>query len=336
MEKTVSPLLLPQSLFYRATEIIVLLFICLASAQAQPASSSTSRDVVRSVLPDFPAGTSGKTTEVSVNITIGEQGQIGLAETIGNKSTLGDSCVAAARQWQFTREIPARTTGILKFSFTPDGKVNAAALFSLKVDWEDPVPKPLFQSTEGEATWWENLRTAGREVVIAHKVRNIALQNVYDRINKEIDRRTDGLSDRDSIAISGAVYRKYQPEINAVHREHNPKVSEAEDRYRALLREANQKALIEPLPSHRPIVVQMVKAKYTEEARQNKVQGTVMLNVEMGAGGTITGIRIVRSLPDGLTEKAIEAATQLVFIPESRNGKFVASRVNLEFSFNLY
>src|SRR5262249_9518448 len=138
------------------------------------------------------------------------------------------------------------------------------------------------------------------------------------------------------IAISSAVYKKFQPQFDAVHAEHNPKVDAAEDRFRGLLREGAQKSLNEPLPSHRPMVVQTVKAKYTEEARQNKVQGTVLLSIVMEASGIVSGVRVIRALPDGLTEKAIEAAQKLVFLPASDNGKFISVRGTLDFSFNLY
>jgi TonB family protein len=86
----------------------------------------------------------------------------------------------------------------------------------------------------------------------------------------------------------------------------------------------------------RPTILYKEKAKYTEEARQNKVQGTVVLNVIFTAEGRITSIRVVRGLPDGLTEKAIEAAQRIRFNPATKNGAPVSVRGNLEFSFNLY
>jgi TonB family protein len=88
--------------------------------------------------------------------------------------------------------------------------------------------------------------------------------------------------------------------------------------------------------SLRPTITHREKAKYTEEARQNKVQGTVVLQVVFHANGSITDIRVVRGLPDGLTEKAIEAARKIRFNPAVKNGSPVSVRGTLEFSFNLY
>jgi TonB family protein len=94
---------------------------------------------------------------------------------------------------------------------------------------------------------------------------------------------------------------------------------------------------IQPMSaSLRPTILYKEKAKYTEEARQNKVQGTVVLNVVFTADGRVTSIRVVRGLPDGLTEKAIEAAQKIRFNPAVKNGAPVSVRGNLEFTFNLY
>jgi TonB family protein len=86
----------------------------------------------------------------------------------------------------------------------------------------------------------------------------------------------------------------------------------------------------------RPTILYTEKPRYTEEARQNKIQGTVVLSVVFSADGRITNIRVVRSLPDGLTENAIGAARRIRFNPAVRNGVPVSVRTNLEFSFNMY
>ncbi len=94
---------------------------------------------------------------------------------------------------------------------------------------------------------------------------------------------------------------------------------------------------VEPMTANlKPTILYKEKAKYTEEARQNKVQGTVVLNVIFTADGRITSIRVVRGLPDGLTEKAIEAAQKIRFQPAVKGGQPVSVRGNLEFTFNLY
>jgi TonB family protein len=77
------------------------------------------------------------------------------------------------------------------------------------------------------------------------------------------------------------------------------------------------------------------QARYTDEARRNEVQGTVVLNVMFNYNGTISGIQVVRALPLGLTENAIEAAKKIRFAPAVRNGEPVSVRGNLEFTYTL-
>jgi TonB family protein len=94
---------------------------------------------------------------------------------------------------------------------------------------------------------------------------------------------------------------------------------------------------VEPMTaSLRPTILYREKAKYTEEARQNKIQGTVVLQVVFNVNGSITDIRVIRGLPDGLTEKAIEAAKRIRFNPAVKAGTPVSVRGSLEFTFNLY
>jgi protein TonB len=86
----------------------------------------------------------------------------------------------------------------------------------------------------------------------------------------------------------------------------------------------------------KPTILYRERAKYTEQARLNKVQGTVLLTIVFGADGRIQDIRTVRGLPDGLTETSIEAAQKIRFHPAVLNGKPVSVRATLEFTFNLY
>jgi TonB family protein len=86
----------------------------------------------------------------------------------------------------------------------------------------------------------------------------------------------------------------------------------------------------------KPTILYREKAKYTEDARLNKVEGMVMLTIVFGADGRIRDIRTVRGLPHGLTETSIEAAQKIRFHPAVLNGKPVSVRATLEFSFALY
>jgi TonB family protein len=83
-------------------------------------------------------------------------------------------------------------------------------------------------------------------------------------------------------------------------------------------------------------IIAQPRAGYTEEGRKNNVQGVVRLSVVLSASGQVTNITPVNSLPYGLTEKAIEAARQLQFVPAKKNGQPVSTKKVLEYRFTMY
>jgi TonB family protein len=76
--------------------------------------------------------------------------------------------------------------------------------------------------------------------------------------------------------------------------------------------------------------------QYTEEARKNQITGTVVLKCVFSSNGTVTNIRTVSGLPNGLTERAIAAARQIKFQPATKDGHQVSMWMQLEYNFNLY
>jgi TonB family protein len=85
----------------------------------------------------------------------------------------------------------------------------------------------------------------------------------------------------------------------------------------------------------RPVLLSQIRPVYTEEARKNKVIGVVLLRVLIDETGNPTQVRVVRGLPDGLNESAIEAVKKSRFKPAMKDGKPVAFTVTLEVTFNI-
>ena len=85
-----------------------------------------------------------------------------------------------------------------------------------------------------------------------------------------------------------------------------------------------------------PRVVYDPDPEYSEEARQAKYQGTVVLWVVIGPEGHAREIRVQRTLGMGLDEKAIEAVRKWRFEPALKDGRPVAVQVNVEVNFRLY
>lgn len=67
--------------------------------------------------------------------------------------------------------------------------------------------------------------------------------------------------------------------------------------------------------------------KYTDAARAAGLEGTVVLELTVGADGRATDIRIVTGLGGGLSEAAVEALRACRFTPGERNGEAVAVRI---------
>ena len=84
-----------------------------------------------------------------------------------------------------------------------------------------------------------------------------------------------------------------------------------------------------------PRLLSKVEPDYSEEARDAKLQGTVMLAVEVWEDGVAHNIRVVRSLGLGLDEKAVEAARKWRFLPGMKDGKPVRVAAQIHMSFRL-
>ena len=83
-------------------------------------------------------------------------------------------------------------------------------------------------------------------------------------------------------------------------------------------------------------VVWKPEPEYTESARRNQRTGTVVLKVVFTASGHVVLSEVTLGLRDGLTEKAIEAAKNIRFLPAEKDGRAVSVRMQIEYNFNLY
>jgi TonB family protein len=74
---------------------------------------------------------------------------------------------------------------------------------------------------------------------------------------------------------------------------------------------------------------------YTDEARQLKLEGEVLLEVIFGANGQLRVNRVIRALGHGLDEAAIAAANRMRFKPALRDGQPVDSTAVVHVLFQL-
>jgi TonB family protein len=85
-----------------------------------------------------------------------------------------------------------------------------------------------------------------------------------------------------------------------------------------------------------PQVIYNPEPSFSDEARQAKMQGIVVLLVVVGKDGRTYNIRVGQSLGMGLDEKAIEAVNRWRFKPATLNGQPVATQIAVEVDFHLY
>jgi TonB family protein len=72
-----------------------------------------------------------------------------------------------------------------------------------------------------------------------------------------------------------------------------------------------------------PVPLSKVEPRYTEQARQARLEGSVILQVDVRSDGTVApdNIDVVQGLGLGLDEQAIEAVKQWIFKPAFKDGK---------------
>jgi TonB family protein len=83
-------------------------------------------------------------------------------------------------------------------------------------------------------------------------------------------------------------------------------------------------------------VISKPEPQYTESARGRGITGTVVLRTVFASDGKVKHFLILHSLPYGLTERSIEAAKQIKFVPAMINGRPVSMFIQLEYNFQLF
>ncbi len=107
------------------------------------------------------------------------------------------------------------------------------------------------------------------------------------------------------------------PATVAVHREPTPAAGNATVRRFGWYAEVTKM----PLP------LGDCAGRYTEEARQAGLEGTVVLDIVVGEDGWVRDVMILKGLGHGLSEAAVRALKACRFTPGERDGEPVAVRV---------
>lgn len=84
-----------------------------------------------------------------------------------------------------------------------------------------------------------------------------------------------------------------------------------------------------------PTAIYKPEPGYTEEARKARTQGIVILEMIVDENGDVQNVKILKPLPNGLSEEAIKAVTLWKYKPGTLEGKPVPVIFNVSVSFRL-
>ena len=83
-------------------------------------------------------------------------------------------------------------------------------------------------------------------------------------------------------------------------------------------------------------ILKKPEPRYTQEARRRMTHGMVIVRAILAADEKVKHIEVVNGLPNGLSEKAIEAAREIKFKPALKDGKPVSTWIEMEYGFYIY
>ena len=85
----------------------------------------------------------------------------------------------------------------------------------------------------------------------------------------------------------------------------------------------------------RPEAILRVEPTYTEAARRARIQGYLILDLYVDERGSVARVDVLKGLPMGLTEAAVDAARRWRFRPAERAGRAIPIVYSVTVNFNL-
>jgi protein TonB len=84
-----------------------------------------------------------------------------------------------------------------------------------------------------------------------------------------------------------------------------------------------------------PVAIDRIEPQYTEVARKARIEGIVIIEAIIDRNGNVTDARVLKPLPLGLDQAALEAVKRWKFKPGTLNGQPVPVIYNLTVNFRL-
>lgn len=158
------------------------------------------------------------------------------------------------------------------------------------------------------------------------------VQQPYQQTREEEQKKVEELR------ATLAQWEKNRPADEARLRDAREKIAEMEKLYTPEREREVQKSIAEmqKLETDRKArVIYHVEPKYTEDAREKKIEGTVVLTLTVDHEGLPQNIKVKQSLYPSLDQSAIEAASKMRFEPAMKNGQPASQFISVEFRFNI-
>ena len=85
----------------------------------------------------------------------------------------------------------------------------------------------------------------------------------------------------------------------------------------------------------KPRILRRPEPAFTQEAREAGTSGRVVLLAVLAADGLVKHPLVIRTVGQGLTESALDAAGLIKFTPAVKDGRPVSTVIQIEYNFNL-
>lgn len=185
--------------------------------------------------------------------------------------------------------------------------------------------------------WWPEAKALAQKVADLKRSRYEVRTALFKRLDVQARTESEKEPRRPFELIYNQLLDQAAPEFAAIEIKFVPQIESVWQQYISFLRQhkpSEPDVLAASKDSH-PDVIYREKAKYTEAARQKRQQGRVIIQAVFHTDGTISDFRVLHDLKDGLSEEAIKAAQEFIFLPALKDGNPVNVRMSMEFVFKL-
>ena len=166
--------------------------------------------------------------------------------------------------------------------------------------------------------------------------RNLEL---HERIMQEFDSQREQKEKRiQELRETVAQLEKNRPADEARMKEVRKQIAEMETLYTAERERAVQQNIAEMQQvqgDRKARVIYRVEPEYPLDAREKKIEGTVVLTLTVDHDGLPQNIQVKKSLNPSLDQSAIEAARKMRFEPAIKNGQPVSMFISVEMEFRV-